>query len=1024
MAVKASKARRHKGGPRGPWRPLGAPKGDQSVQQGASLQQQRQQQKSSNTSSSAEEESAAESWAAEEAAAAATAAGSSTEGSAVSSADSSEELRCSTDSDFESEDAGEYEVTEGPPSLGGAPPRRGPPKGRPPEADGVQQALGEEPQQKHPDFLDFVLSAAAGSDEEETLSDGEGDDLDSLSEEEEQQRPSGEQQQQRPSGEQQQQQQRRMLTQGRFLGLCKAIGINPLLVKKETAEGDQQQQIKSHRGAQLLLEALRSAVLQLAPKQQQTIAAGAADAAAAASAGERSKFKQARKLQGDADASQEQQQQLRNKLALKRQQQQQRSSSKSTFALPDDETCVFVILSVVRAGDSIFSGLSSKKGQSAAAAAAATPAEATAAAAAAATPAAATAAAAAAAAAGSAKLRRLLRGFWGDVTHLLLAARQQQAAAAGLGDLLLQLLLALSNKQLLRWVLSQEAATRRLLQAICRYWAYSHKQQLAAFAVLRSVLLLHQAAAAPAAAAAQGKQKKRKGGKAAAAAAAADISAEAREQRLLQQLLRAYQGAAARLGLRRTWRAASRMQLLANELSELLSLAAPPTLALTVRTALAAGSTATAGSNSNSSSSSKKDVSKSKAAHRRRHRLQQAQSLLLCWPFVCCCGLWASALVIHQGSLKPLLFPLVSVAAAAVKLQQQQLACAPFCLNLLDAVARAGIATDTLVPVAAPLLLLLQLLLQQHAAVCKRSSSNVGPAAAPPHTKKKKQKKTAAAATAAAGPLRLQQAAAAHVETCLKLDAAQQESLHVLESLLDFGACLLARHLAQLAAHPALPEVLLPLLSSLKQLTKKVQHFGAAKKLRQLAAAAAASAEVVKRLRLSLKDLPIGRVAVLPIHQEKQQMPLLAFSEALIKERQKAMADGVREETAAAERRKRKEVEEGLTAKQIKRRRQREERRAAREEERQQQQKRLKKAEKREAAAALTSATEDALEEFDSDLSDLKIYKQPPIAAAAAAAVQRLHSAAQQLTLAGSGSGESGCWGCSKRGSNSCDRSS
>ena len=203
-----------------------------------------------------------------------------------------------------------------------------------------------------------------------------------------------------------------------------------------------------------------------------------------------------------------------------------------------------------------------------------------------------------------------------------------------------------------------------------------------------------------------------------------------------------------------------------------------------MRSALAAGGGAPAGSSS--SSKGKKAVFKSKAAHKRRHRLQQAQSLLFCWPFVSSCGLWASSLGLHQGHLKPLLFPLVSVAAAAVKLHQQQLACAPFCLGLLEAIAAAGIVADALVPVTAPLLAVLQLLLQQHATICRRSSGSgyaaaggTAAAAAAKPQKKRKRGSARAAANTAAGPLRLRQVAAAHVETCIKIDSAQQESLNV-----------------------------------------------------------------------------------------------------------------------------------------------------------------------------------------------------------------------------------------------------
>ena len=201
-------------------------------------------------------------------------------------------------------------------------------------------------------------------------------------------------------------------------------------------------------------------------------------------------------------------------------------------------------------------------------------------------------------------------------------------------------------------------------------------------------------------------------------------------------------------------------------------------LALTVRSVLAAGAAA---AGSSSSKTSTGQVSKSKAAHKRKHRLQQAHAVLFCWPFLVTCSLWGVCLELHQGHLKPLLFPLVSVAAAAIKLQQQQLAFAPFCLNLLDTIATAGVAADALVPVAAPTVAVLQLLLQQHATVCRRSSSTIAgmaaAAAAPMH--QKKRKRGAAARATPEGPLKLQRAAVAHAETCLKIDSAQQQSLHV-----------------------------------------------------------------------------------------------------------------------------------------------------------------------------------------------------------------------------------------------------
>ncbi|XP_026193114.1 uncharacterized protein LOC34624060 [Cyclospora cayetanensis] len=870
-ALKATSCKRRKAESPGR-RPLERAKSTESGRERLSVRQHGEKQENqrapehSSRSRSVEEELSSASDTEGAAAAAATAAAATAEGSSdsdVSSADSSAELRCSSDSEAESEEGGTYdEELEGPPGqeelLGD-------------HSDGFQEALGAQLKHKHPDFLDFVLSAAGSGDGEEDADMSGSEEASSAAESEEEAATSTLHQRR-----QQQDPKRRLLTQERFLAICSAIGIDPLAKCKKEAEARLQQAqeaLRSLRGAQLLLEALHAAVMQLFPKQDEANAAGAMAVAAARAAGERSKFKHAKQHQDNEEGLRQQQQ--RNEAVLRRlqqqQQQHQRSSrSSGTFELPDGDTCSFVILAVVRSAATLFKNLSSRESPEARRAAeggGGLPEVA------------------------SSRLRRLLKGFGADITHLLLATRQQTAAAAGAKELMLQVLLALSRKDLLQWIMTQEAAARRLLQAVCRYWAFSQQQQqqLAAFAVLRSALLLQQSAAA--AVTADGKRKARKGGEGLPPSAAA-IAAAHKEQQFLQQLLRSYQRAAARLSLRRTWRAASRMQLLLNETKELLSLAAPPTvyriayqsvreLALTVRSALAAGGTVA------KSASKPTQGLKSKAAHRKKHRLEQAQLVLFCWPFVATCALWASCLDLHKEELlRPLLFPLVSVAAAAVKLYQQQLSCSPFCLNLLDAIARAGVAADALVPIAAPLLAVLQLLLQQHAAVCRRSSSAVGAAgsaaaAAGSVQKKGKKVATTKAADNATTPLRLQQAAAAHVDTCLKIDSAQQESLH---------------------------------------------QFGASKKLQQVAAAASASAETVKRLRLSLRDMPIGRVAVLPIEQEKQHLPLLALSERLTRERQRAMAEGVKDEVSAAEHRKKKEVEETFTAKQLKRRRQKEQR--------------------------------------------------------------------------------------------------
>ncbi|OEH79021.1 hypothetical protein cyc_08301 [Cyclospora cayetanensis] len=786
-ALKATSCKRRKAESPGR-RPLERAKSTESGRERLSVRQHGEKQENqrapehSSRSRSVEEELSSASDTEGAAAAAATAAAATAEGSSdsdVSSADSSAELRCSSDSEAESEEGGTYdEELEGPPGqeelLGD-------------HSDGFQEALGAQLKHKHPDFLDFVLSAAGSGDGEEDADMSGSEEASSAAESEEEAATSTLHQRR-----QQQDPKRRLLTQERFLAICSAIGIDPLAKCKKEAEARLQQAqeaLRSLRGAQLLLEALHAAVMQLFPKQDEANAAGAMAVAAARAAGERSKSAAT----------------LFKNLSS-RESPEARRAAEGGGGLPE---------------------------------------------------------------VASSRLRRLLKGFGADITHLLLATRQQTAAAAGAKELMLQVLLALSRKDLLQWIMTQEAAARRLLQAVCRYWAFSQQQQqqLAAFAVLRSALLLQQSAAA--AVTADGKRKARKGGEGLPPSAAA-IAAAHKEQQFLQQLLRSYQRAAARLSLRRTWRAASRMQLLLNETKELLSLAAPPTvyriayqsvreLALTVRSALAAGGTVA------KSASKPTQGLKSKAAHRKKHRLEQAQLVLFCWPFVATCALWASCLDLHKEELlRPLLFPLVSVAAAAVKLYQQQLSCSPFCLNLLDAIARAG--------------------------------------------KKGKKVATTKAADNATTPLRLQQAAAAHVDTCLKIDSAQQESLHVLESLVDFGVCLLASHLAQLAAHPALPELLLPVLASLKQITKTSSQFGASKKLQQVAAAASASAETVKRLRLSLRDMPIGRVAVLPIEQEKQHLPLLALSERLTRERQRAMAEGVKDEVSAAEHRKKKAV--------------------------------------------------------------------------------------------------------------------
>lgn len=134
--------------------------------------------------------------------------------------------------------------------------------------------------------------------------------------------------------------------------------------------------------------------------------------------------------------------------------------------------------------------------------------------------------------------------------------------------------------------------------------------------------------------------------------------------------------------------------------------------------------------------------------------------------------------------------------------------------------------------------------------------------------------------------------------------------------MVEFGTSVLASHLTHLVRHPAFPEVFLPIQASLKQVLKKaevrlrqcsrtrntasvscarrknslvereslsmmkgvcMQASAQVRTLQQLNAAATASSEVVKRLRLSLGPLPVGRVSVLDTPSHKSELPILAL---------------------------------------------------------------------------------------------------------------------------------------------------
>lgn len=169
-----------------------------------------------------------------------------------------------------------------------------------------------------------------------------------------------------------------------------------------------------------------------------------------------------------------------------------------------------------------------------------------------------------------------------------------------------------------------------------------------------------------------------------------------------------------------------------------------------------------------SASPSKKGGAKEKALYRRRRRQAQVSSLLYCWSFVSGAELWAAALGIggEKTGLRPLLFPLVSLLLAAVKMQvSQALSFTPFSLRLLRCAALAGVHCDSLVPVASPLLHFLGALLAQHARVCRRENG--------PVLKGSPQQQKSGA------PHMLGRTFVAHPEICLKLNALQLQSLDV-----------------------------------------------------------------------------------------------------------------------------------------------------------------------------------------------------------------------------------------------------
>ncbi|ESS32046.1 Noc2p family protein [Toxoplasma gondii VEG] len=548
------------------------------------------------------------------------------------------------------------------------------------------------------------------------------------------------------------------------------------------------------------------------------------------------------------------------------------------------------------------------------------------------------------------RLRLPLRWFFADLCELLTALQSLSSCATRGKETLVQLLLCLARTadETLPLLLELSGAIpRNFLLTVARCWAFTKnaKEQLAAFASLRRLLLLRQRAFTGAAQTArtakrgEKKRQQRKGEKTKAETAdesergCAALKEEAKVQEMLQTLLRAFQQATSRnVGSNgsRTWRGANRMQLLLNEYLELLRLADPRVvyrvafqsireMALTVRSVVVISSQATP------------KGKKTKTAFLHARRLAASQKLLYSWSFLSTARLWSAAFA-SCVSLRPLAFPLVTLLCAALKGKLTALAFSPFCWNLLSVLHQTALSTNLLVPLNSYLFASVELLLRHQSLLSsdrytgKRARLEMQER----QNKKKKKKRVGQKNDGEKDSLQLQHSRAADPEVALRLSAAQQDALHVIDGLVGHFQRLLTEHLGYLVLHPAFPEISLPIKRSLRRTVKMSKSQAVARSLKALIGAIESSAAVVQSLRCTLKDLPVGAVEIFTEKKQKASLPLFLLRQQVVEERRKFVEEKVQGELSAAAERKQAESDALKTPRQLKRERQKQRKQAER----------------------------------------------------------------------------------------------
>ncbi|CBZ52882.1 conserved hypothetical protein [Neospora caninum Liverpool] len=539
------------------------------------------------------------------------------------------------------------------------------------------------------------------------------------------------------------------------------------------------------------------------------------------------------------------------------------------------------------------------------------------------------------------RLRLPLRWFFADLCELLGALQNLPARAAKGKDVLVQILLCLAKKKedplpfLLH--LSGSSIPRRLLLTVASCWAFTRNgnEQLAAFAALRRLLLLRQreldaalqgaSRRGQSGAAKNGKKKGTEGDGVGRDSSAPALKDEERVQDTLQTLLRVFQRATSRnVGNNgsRTWRGANRIQLLRNEYLELLRLVEPRVvyriayqsireLALTVRSVMVISSQATPSKGK-----------KTKTAFLHARRLATSQKLLYSWAFLSTASLWSAAFA-SCVSLRPLAFPLVTLLCAALKTKLAALAYTPFCLNLLSILHQTALSTNLLIPLNAYVFALFELILRQQSLLSSDRYTSKRLRLEMQERKNKKKGKKLQKKDKEKDNLHLLHSRAADPEVSLRLSAAQQDAMHVMDGLVESFQRLLTEHLGYLVLHPAFPEISLPIKRSLRRTIKLCKSQAVVRSLKALVAAIDSSATAVQSLRCELKDLPVGGVEVFTEKKQKVALPLFVLRQQAVEERRKFIEEKVKGEISAAAERKQAESDALKTPRQLKRERQR-----------------------------------------------------------------------------------------------------